>query len=81
MPHAASRLGARLEIVRRGVMKRLLSRKRRKPLRPERILVAHQLLLGDTLTPLLARVRRRNPEAEIVVTVSPRQVSLYARRP
>ena len=29
-------------------MKRLLSGKRRKPAHPGRILVAHQLLLGDT---------------------------------
>jgi ADP-heptose:LPS heptosyltransferase len=83
MPHAPSRLGSRLELVPRGVLKRLLSGKRRKPAHPGRVLVAHQLLLGDTLmlTPLLARLRRLHPEAEIVVIVSRRQLPLYAPRP
>ncbi len=83
MPRAGSRLGARLQIVPRGVLKRVLSGKRRKPVHPGRILVAHQLLLGDTLmlTPLLARLRRRHPEGEIVLTVSRGQLPLYARRP
>jgi ADP-heptose:LPS heptosyltransferase len=83
MPRARSRLGARLEIVPRALMKRLLAGRRRKPVHPGRILVAHQLLLGDTLmlTPLLARLRRRHPEAEIVLTVSRGQLPLYAPRP
>jgi ADP-heptose:LPS heptosyltransferase len=83
MPHARSRLGSRLEIVPRALMKRLFSGTRRKPVHPGRILVAHQLLLGDTLmlTPLIARLRRRHPEAEIVLTVSRGQLPLYASRP
>jgi ADP-heptose:LPS heptosyltransferase len=83
MPRASSRVGARLEVVPRGVLNRLLAGKRRKPAHPGRILVAHQLLLGDTLmlTPLLARLRRRHPEAQIVITVSHRQLPLYATRP
>jgi ADP-heptose:LPS heptosyltransferase len=83
MPLISSRLGARLEVVPRGLLKRLLSGKRRKPVHPGRILVAHQLLLGDTLmlTPMLARLRRRHPEAEIVMTVSRGQLPLYAPRP
>jgi ADP-heptose:LPS heptosyltransferase len=83
MPRAPSRLGARLRIVPRGLLKRAFSGKRRRPARPGRILVAHQLLLGDTLmlTPLLARLRRHNPEAEIVMTVSRGQLPLYAARP
>jgi len=78
-----SRLPSRLAVVPRGVLKRLLSGKRHKPVRPRRILVAHQLLLGDTLmlTPMLARLRRRHPEAEIVMTVSPGKLPLYAPRP
>ena len=41
------------------------------PARPRRILIAHHLLLGDTLmlTPLLAKLRARYPAAEIVMTV------------
>ena len=83
MPRASSRLGSRLALVPRGLLRRLLSGKRSRPARPGRILVAHQLLLGDTLmlTPLLARLRRRHPEAEIVMTVSPRQLPLYEHRP
>jgi ADP-heptose:LPS heptosyltransferase len=83
MPRARSRLGARLEIVPRAVVKRFFSAKRRRPVHPARILVAHQLLLGDTLmlTPLVARLRRRHPEAEIVLTVSRGQLPLYAPRP
>lgn len=79
----SSRLSSRLEVVPRGVLKRLLSGRRRRPVDPRRILVAHQLLLGDTLmlTPMLARLRRRHPEAEIVMTVSRGQIPLYARRP
>jgi ADP-heptose:LPS heptosyltransferase len=78
-----SRLSSRLEVVPRGVLKRLLSGRRRRPVDPRRILVVHQLLLGDTLmlTPMLARLRRRNPEAEIVMTVSRGQLPLYAPRP
>jgi len=83
MPRARSRLGSRLEIVPRAVLKRFFSAKRRRPAHPGRILVAHTLLLGDTvmLTPLLARLRRRNPEAEIVLTVTRGQLPLYASRP
>ena len=83
MPRASSRLAARLEIVPRALMSRLFSGARRRPAHPGRILVAHQLLLGDTLmlTPLLARLRRNHPEAEIVVTVSRGQLPLYATRP
>jgi len=83
MPRAPSRIGSRLSIVPRALMKRALAGKRRKPAHPGRILVAHQLLLGDTLmlTPLLARLRARHPGAEIVMTVSRGQLPLYAHRP
>lgn len=83
MSRMPSRLSSRLEVVPRGVLKRLLSGRRRRPVDPRRILVAHQLLLGDTLmlTPMLARLRRRHPEAEIVMTVSRGQLPLYAPRP
>ena len=50
---------------------------------PQRILVLHRLLLGDTLmvTALLAQLRARFPAAEIVMTVTPAYVPLYAGRP
>jgi ADP-heptose:LPS heptosyltransferase len=57
--------------------------RRRPPAAPRRILIAHHLLLGDTLmlTPLIAKLRERYPGAEIVMT-APRAVApLYQRRP
>ena len=54
--------------------------------RPEtlrRVLIAHNLLLGDTLmlTPLLAKLRHAHPRAEVTLLASPPFVPLYARRP
>jgi len=50
---------------------------------PRRILVAHNLLLGDTimLAPLLKKLRARFPEAQIVMTCKPTLVPLFAKRP
>ena len=50
---------------------------------PERVLIAHDLLLGDTimLTPLLAKCRERWPSADIVMTCAPSYCGLYAMRP
>lgn len=83
MPRAPSRFASRLALLPVASLKRLLSGRREKPARPRRILVAHQLLLGDTLmlTALLARLRCRYPLAETVMTVSPRYLPLYATRP
>jgi len=59
-----------------------LARRRRSD-EARRILVAHNLLLGDTimLTPLLKKLRARYPEAEIVMTCKPTLVSLFESRP
>ncbi len=59
------------------------SRKRTAPTAPKRILIAHHLLLGDTimLTPLIRKCRERWPEAEIVMTCPVPYVDLYATRP
>lgn len=56
---------------------------RRRPEHPARILVAHHLLLGDTilLAPLLAKLRARYPAAEIVLTMPLPMLPLYAARP
>jgi len=56
---------------------------RRRPEAPRRILVLHHLLLGDTLmvTGLLAKLRARHPQAEIVMTVARAAAPLYAARP
>jgi ADP-heptose:LPS heptosyltransferase len=48
-----------------------------------RVLVAHNLLLGDTLmlTPLLAKIRARLPAADIALLAKPAFLPLYAGRP
>ena len=53
------------------------------PADPRRILVAHHLLLGDTLmlTPLLKKLRALHPDAEITMTVPPAFAPLYSTRP
>ena len=56
---------------------------RRAPGAPATILVAHRLLLGDTLmlAPLFAALRRQHPAADIVTTCAPALVPLFAGRP
>lgn len=79
----SGRLAGRLLVV----FLALLQRMRREPFDPQRkyrrILIAHHLLLGDTLllTPMLAKLRRRYPEAEIWMTVSPAFAPLYGGYP
>ena len=48
-----------------------------------RVLVAHNLLLGDTfmLTPLLAKLRHLHPKADIALLAAPAFVPLYEKRP
>ncbi len=48
-----------------------------------RVLVAHNLLLGDTLmlTPLLAKLRHRHADADIALLAAPAFAPLYAGRP
>jgi ADP-heptose:LPS heptosyltransferase len=61
-----------------------LMRGRRAPASaPRRVLVAHHLLLGDTimLSPLLAKCRERWPDAEIVMTCAVAYADLYRARP
>lgn len=58
-------------------------RSRRPPGTPKRILVAHHLLLGDTimLAPLLKKLRMRFADAEIVMTCRPAFAALFATQP
>jgi len=79
----ASRFEARLVIVGRALLRRAFGGRRKKPAAPRRILIAHHLLLGDTLmlTPLVAKLRARHPDAEIVMTVPRAFAPLYAHRP
>jgi len=61
----------------------LPGRHRSMPASPRRILIAHHLLLGDTLmlTPLLAKCRARWPAADVVMTCPLPFAELYAGRP
>jgi ADP-heptose:LPS heptosyltransferase len=61
----------------------LTGRRRVWPAAPRRILVAHHLLLGDTLmlTPLLAKCRAQWPDADIVMTCPIAYAGLYAGNP
>lgn len=54
-----------------------------KPAHPRRILIAHHLLLGDTimLTPLLAKLRHVYPEAELYMTAPKAIAPIYSGRP
>ena len=80
MARRASRLPLRTRIAWHA-----LTRGRRRPPAEDvrRILVAHNLLLGDTLmlTPLLARLRHRYPDARLVMTCPPAFLSLYEGQP
>ena len=80
----ASRTVSRAVIARHAVWQSLkLLGRRGPPVSPRRILVAHHLLLGDTLllTPLLAKLRECHPQAEIVLTVPLAIAPLYENRP
>jgi len=79
----AHRFATRSRVVARALRERTVHPVRRRPSVVERILVAHHLLLGDTLmlTPLLATLRARYPRAQIVMTTPIAFVPLYAGRP
>lgn len=79
-----SRFGGRTRVVVRALAKGVIAIGRRlRPTRPRRILIAHHLLLGDTLmlTPLLAKLRAQHPDAEIVMALADAYAPLYAREP
>lgn len=80
----ASRLVSRLLVGPMAASRRIGTMGRRRPADPPgRVLVAHSLLLGDTLllSALLARLRAAWPAAEIVFTVAPGLLPLYESRP
>jgi len=57
--------------------------KRKATVMPRHILIAHHLLLGDTLmlTPLLAKLRAQFPYAELVMATPKAIAPLYEKRP
>ena len=79
-----TRFAGRARVVARAVTYRLVSGGRRAPPQEaRRILVAHHLLLGDTLmlTPLIAKLREQYREADLVMAVPDAYAPLYASRP
>ncbi|HEV8256716.1 MAG TPA: glycosyltransferase family 9 protein [Casimicrobiaceae bacterium] len=79
-----SRFSGRAQVITRALLSRLASGGRRsRPVDPERILIAHHLLLGDTLmlTPLVAKLRERHPAADLVMALPEAYAPLYARAP
>jgi ADP-heptose:LPS heptosyltransferase len=76
-----SRFAGRASAVARALLRR--HRAAAIPSAPQRILIAHHLLLGDTLmlTPLLKKLRTLHPHADIAMTVPEPIVPLYATRP
>jgi ADP-heptose:LPS heptosyltransferase len=78
------RFNTRALVVSRALARRVVAPgQSRAPDNPKRILIAHHLLLGDTLmlTPLLAKLRANHPQADIAMTMSPAFLPLYATRP
>ena len=85
MSRSGGRFGARLLTLRRLACQLLTPAGwlRRKPDAPQRILVLHHLLLGDTLmlTPLLARIAARYPQAERFLACPAAFNLLYTNQP
>lgn len=78
-----ARLAARLTVLPRALAARAARPRRHVPDRIHRVLVAHHLLLGDTLmlTALLAKLRERYPQARVMMTVPKAITPLYQHRP
>jgi ADP-heptose:LPS heptosyltransferase len=65
----------------RLILKRIL--KFKKPNKPKKILIIHQLFLGDTLmtTPLIAKLRKNFPEADIYHAMPEPFVEIFSTKP
>lgn len=76
-----NRFATRALAVSRAFMHRSMSSQPPREIR--RVLVAHNLLLGDTLmlTPLLAKLRAVHPAAQVTLLAAPAFVPLYGTRP
>lgn len=81
-----SRLATRARVVGRALSRRFTTARVRPgegPASPRRILIAQQLLLGDTLmtTALVAKLRARHPDATLAMLLPPAFAALYAGKP
>lgn len=79
----ASRFWPKLYVMAHAAPGLLLPGRREPPRHVRRLLIAHHLLLGDTimLTPLVKKARERFPQSEIVMTVPHAVAPIYARQP
>ena len=79
----ASRALARLRALAQAASESLAQRASARPGHPERILVLHELLLGDTLmlAPLLAQLRARHADATIFVAARREALPLFSAAP
>jgi len=80
----SSRVAGRLRLLPRALARRFLRMQRReRPDAPRRVLVAQHLLAGDVLmlTPLIAKLRERHPDADIAVAMRRSVAPLYGGRP
>jgi ADP-heptose:LPS heptosyltransferase len=77
------RTATRLRILPRALWQRCARRRRRPEGPPGRVLIAHHLLLGDTLmlSALIAKLRSLWPACEIAMTVDPAFAGCYAGQP
>lgn len=80
MARLAGRLSIAAAVLRRAPLRRAQSTW---PADPQRILVVHRLLLGDTLmlTPLLKKLRTQHPRASITLTLPRAFMPLFAGAP
>src|SRR5205085_9347428 len=80
-PRMGERTRTRALVVPRAIGARLAPRKGSGEIR--RILVAHNLLIGDSfmLTPLVAKLREQHPAADIAILAAPAFVPLYSGAP
>lgn len=78
-----SRLPGRIRIFARALPRLIGKPWRRRPASVQRILIAHHLLLGDTLllTPLVAKLRAQYPQAHIALACPKAIVPLYEGQP
>ena len=73
-----------MRVLPRALARRFLRmRRRERTAAPRRILVAQHLLTGDVLmlAPLLAKLRQRNPDADIAITARRAVAPLFSARP
>jgi ADP-heptose:LPS heptosyltransferase len=72
-----------MRVLPRAIARRFLSKRRERPAAPRRILIAQHLLAGDVLmlAPLIAKLRARHADADIVITVRRAVAPLFSGRP